>query len=157
MVQGFPASPSGTCRTSFSQKQIAYPASTLGESGRSGAFFSSSRIIAEMNPGLLHGHPCSNRRRTGHIRGIDEMVVLLGSIGHFILIIACLIAVLNQPIKSKEVVEVCRGRRVIARLFCLDCCCRTTTLDKQRAHVGFRPPSIGPNRCHTPDSETYLP
>ncbi len=40
--------------------------------------------------------------RTGHAHGIDEMVVLLGSIGHFILITACLAALLNQKMDKNK-------------------------------------------------------
>ncbi len=39
---------------------------------------------------------------TGHSRRVDTMMVTLGSIGHFILIIACLAAVLNQKTDSKK-------------------------------------------------------
>jgi hypothetical protein len=40
--------------------------------------------------------------RTGHVRGIDTMVVALGGVGHFILIIASLVAVLELKHDHKK-------------------------------------------------------
>ncbi len=39
---------------------------------------------------------------TGHLRRLDTMMVTLGGVGHFILIIGCLTALLHQPTEKKK-------------------------------------------------------
>ncbi|HEY0797226.1 MAG TPA: hypothetical protein VGD64_15750 [Acidisarcina sp.] len=57
--------------------------------------------------------------RTGHLRGIDEMVVLIGSIGHFVLIAACLTALFNQTIDKKKWWEFAGGGALAFAYFAL--------------------------------------
>jgi hypothetical protein len=41
-------------------------------------------------------------RRTGQVRRLDTMMVTLGGIGHFVLIVACLVAFINQTTDNNK-------------------------------------------------------